>query len=133
MQRWRFRLMFAAGAAVLLLLGAYFAVRWEGSSARRNPPNWESSIGQWLLAETVPADAKSQANPLAKNPDAGDLGTGQMIYRQKCEICHAYDGSGHSDIGAGQYPHPPDLRSALVQAMTDGELRYHIANGIRHT
>src|SRR5262249_7784706 len=55
------------------------------------------------------------------------------LYRQKCEICHAYDGSGHTEIAEGQYPHPPDLRDAVVQKQSDGELFYHIANGIRHT
>ena len=129
---WR-RLGIALGFVVALSVTAYASVMWEGSSARRNPPAWEASIGQWLLGKTVPAAARQQVNPLLKALDAADIAAGQLIYRHKCETCHAYDGSGRTDIGAGQYPHPPDLRATPVQNMSDGELRYHIANGIRHT
>jgi predicted CXXCH cytochrome family protein len=61
------------------------------------------------------------------------VSAGHEVYRSKCELCHAYDGSGKTEIGGGQYPRPPDLRSADVQRMSDGELFYHIKNGIRHT
>ena len=53
--------------------------------------------------------------------------------RKKCEICHAYNGSGKTEIGAGQYPRPPDLRQPTIQNMSDGEIFFHITNGIRHT
>src|SRR4029077_18273016 len=33
---------------------------------------------------------------------------------------------------AGEYPHPPSLRVA-VASMSDGEVFYHIRNGIRNT
>jgi predicted CXXCH cytochrome family protein len=70
---------------------------------------------------------------LSARPDRADIAAGGSFYQQKCEGCHGYDGSGHTEIGAGQYPHPPDLRDAVVQSQSDGELFYHIANGIRHT
>src|SRR6185436_12535082 len=44
-----------------------------------------------------------------------------------------FDGSSKTDIAAGQYPRPPDLRGSDTQRMSDGELFYHIKNGIRHT
>jgi predicted CXXCH cytochrome family protein len=127
------RLGIGLGILIVLWLGAYASIMWEGSSARRNPPAWEASIGQWLLGQTVPVAARQQVSPLVRMPDTADIDAGQLIYRQKCETCHAYDGGGHTDIGAGQYPHPPDLRASTVQGMSDGELHYHIANGIRHT
>lgn len=133
MKSWRNRVLLAGSILLVVLLVLFTAVRWEGSNARRNAPRWEISVGQWLLGHTVPTSAKERRNPLDQHADAGQISGGELIYRQKCEICHAYDGSGRTEIGAGQYPHPPDLRSAPVQAMTDGELRYHIENGIRHT
>src|SRR5581483_10481180 len=72
-------------------------------------------------------------NPLARHVDVADVEAGHEVYRKKCEICHAYNGSGKTEIGAGQYPRPPDLRNLTIQKMSDGELFFHITNGIRHT
>ncbi|MFZ3327439.1 MAG: cytochrome c3 family protein [Methylocella sp.] len=47
-------------------------------------------------------------------------------------MCHGYDGSGGTRIGSGEYPRPPVLRP-LITSMTDGEIFYHIRNGIRNT
>ena len=121
-------------ALVIVLSGlAYTLIMWEGSSSRGEAPHLESSIAQWLLNRTVPASERQRPNPLATANDAADIAAGQTLYRQKCDICHAYNGSGKTEIGAGQYPRPPDLRETTVQQMTDGELLFHITNGIRHT
>ena len=72
-------------------------------------------------------------SPLSAAPNGADVAAGRELFRKKCEVCHAYDGSGKTDIGAGEYPRPPDLRSPDVQNMQDGEVFYHIRNGIRHT
>ena len=118
----------------IVLIGALFAsIIWEGSSSRDNAPRLESLVAQWLLNRTVPARARELPNPLRAHPDSGDVEAGRDVYRQKCEICHAYNGSGKTEISAGQYPRAPDLRDPVVQEMSDGELLYHIVNGIRHT
>jgi predicted CXXCH cytochrome family protein len=121
------------GLLIVLLGGAYALVMWEGSSSRGEPPGLESTIAQWLLNRTVPARERERQNPLRAKSDAADIGAGRAIYQHKCDLCHAYNGSGKTEIGAGQYPRPPDLRGATVQQMTDGELLFHITNGIRHT
>jgi len=72
-------------------------------------------------------------NPLDVRAEGADVDAGHEVYTKKCEICHAYDGGGKTEIGGGQYPRPPDLRGADVQRMSDGELFYHLKNGIRHT
>ena len=125
----------AAGIAVIavLLLGLYAVIVWEGSSAREDAPALEANVAQWLLHYTVPADFRAMKNPLDVGSGSADVEAGHAVYTQKCEICHAYDGGGKSEIGSGQYPRPPDLRSAAVQRMSDGELFYHLKNGIRHT
>jgi predicted CXXCH cytochrome family protein len=126
--------------AVVSILGVaalctvlYALIVWEGSSARKDAPALEASVAQWLLHYTVPASFRLMKNPLANTSGGVDVEAGHQIYSQKCEICHAYDGGGKSEIGSGQYPRPPDLRSAGVQKMSDGELFYHLRNGIRHT
>ncbi|MGH6869564.1 MAG: c-type cytochrome, partial [Methylocella sp.] len=100
------------------------------SSARRQPPGMEVAVATWLLRHSVPAAARRQRNPLGA--DAADAAAGRDLFRQNCEICHGYDGSGRTRIGGGEYPRPPVLRS-LIASMTDGEIFYHIRNGIRNT
>jgi predicted CXXCH cytochrome family protein len=126
-------ILLGLSGVVLLACGLYGLVIWEGSSARANPPALEAGLAQWLLHHTVPARDRSRANPLDTTAGSADAAAGQQLYRGKCQICHAYDGSGNTEIASGQYPRPPDLRAADVQHMSDGELFYHIKNGIRHT
>src|ERR1700678_3433995 len=124
-----------AGAAVLLALviGLYALIMWEGSSARKDAPALEANVAQGLLHYTAPADVRAMNNPLDVGSGSAEVEAGHAVYTEKCEICHAYDGGGKTEIGSGQYPRPPDLHSAAVQRMSDGELFYHLKNGIRHT
>jgi predicted CXXCH cytochrome family protein len=127
---------FLLGGILLLglgLVGLYGMLIWEGSSARGDAPAVEAGIAQWLLFHTVPASQRAQRNPLSAGAGSADVAAGREVYRSKCQLCHAYDGSGKTEIASGQYPRPPDLRSSVVQQMSDGELFYHIKNGIRHT
>jgi predicted CXXCH cytochrome family protein len=113
--------------------GLYALIVWEGSSAREDAPVLEARVAQWLLHYTVPAGFRALKNPLDVRAGSADVEAGHAVYAEKCEMCHAYDGGGKTEIGSGQYPRPPDLRSADVQRMSDGELYYHLKNGIRHT
>jgi hypothetical protein len=65
----------------------------------------ESGIATWLLHRSVPVQAKARTNPLANDP--AEIAAGSDLFRQKCEICHAYDGGGKTEIGSGEYPRPP--------------------------
>jgi mono/diheme cytochrome c family protein len=49
------------------------------------------------------------------------------VYKARCELCHAADGSGNSPIGKSLKA--KDLRSDEVQKMSDGELADAIAKG----
>ena len=118
--------------AIAVVLGALYAVVVPGlSSSRGEPPATEVSVATWLLHRSVPDQAKNSVNPLGADP--ADITAGRDLYREKCEICHAYEGGGKTSIGAGEYPRPPALRSAAIAATPDGELLYHIRNGIRNT
>jgi|SRR5882672_793206 len=122
-------------AAILAVLcgGLYGLVVWEGSTTRAEAPVIEVSVARWLLRHTVPSDLRATKNPLDAAAGSPDVFAGQEAYRDKCELCHGYDGSGKTTIGSGQYPRPPDLRSPAVQGMSDGQIFYHVKNGIRHT
>ena len=101
------------------------------SSARPEPGPVETEVATWLLHRSVPAEAKARTNPLANDP--AEIAAGHDLFSQKCESCHGYDGGGKTEIGSGQYPRPPALHSIDVSSMSDGEIFYHIRNGIRNT
>ena len=124
----------AAIAAVLTVaVGAYRAVVPGLSVARQSPSAIEVAVATWLLHHTVPESALQAHSMLGPRPDPADVAAGARLFRQKCEVCHAYDGGGKTEIGSGQYPRPPTLKSLDVTAMPDGEMFYHIQNGIRNT
>ena len=114
------------GAALYLYLVPGLSV------ARQEPPQIEVMLATWLLRASVPAEARNAVSPLGENPDPAAVAAGAELFRQKCEVCHGYDGSGRTEMGAGQYPRPPSLR-ATTAGLTDGEVFYHIRNGIRNT
>src|ERR1700677_5066539 len=105
-----------------LSIGLYSLIMWEGSSAREDAPTLEADVAQWLLHYTVPANLRAMNNPLDLRSGSADVEAGHAVYTEKCEICHAYDGGGKSEIGGGEYPRPPDLGSAGAQRLGDGEL-----------
>ena len=124
-------LLFVLAASALIAGVLYQTVVPGLSVARREPPRIEVAIATWLLHASVPRQAKMRANPLGNDP--ADISAGRDTFIQKCEICHGYDGSGRTEIGSGEYPRPPALRAIGITSMTDGEIFYHIRNGIRNT
>jgi len=128
----RVRIVLAVVVAVGLAGGILYRSVVPGlSSARRDPPAIEVAIATWLLRASVPQPDRVRANPLGSDP--ADIAAGGETFKQKCVICHAYDGSGRTEIGAGEYPRPPALRSVPIASLTDGEIFYYIRNGIRNT
>ncbi len=119
---------------LLALVGTciYFFLLPGLSKARQEPSRLETEIASWLLDHSVPASEARAANPLGPKVADADITAGRDLFRQKCEVCHAYDGSGKTEIGPNVYPRLPVLRD-VVPSMSDGEIFYHIRNGIRNT
>ncbi len=93
--------------------------------ARQEPSSFETVTATWLLHHSVPASAKAAKNPLGVHPDPAAVAAGHDLFVQKCASCHAYDGGGKTEMGAGEYPRPPALH-ALLPSLSDGEVFYHI-------
>jgi predicted CXXCH cytochrome family protein len=131
------RVTVAAGIVVALFVLAggllYAYIVSGGLKARQKPSQAETRIARWMVDVSVPDSAKKAKNPLEVDANSLDTSAGRDLYKQKCETCHAYDGSGKTDAGSGLYPPPIDLRSPEVRNATDGELFYFIRNGIRNT
>ena len=127
------RLFVVAAIVVLALAGAAYFLLLPGLSvARQEPSRFEVQVATWLLHASVPAAEKNKVNPLNAQPDPANIRAGHDLFTAKCETCHAYDGGGKTELGAGSFPRPPVLRS-LAPSLTDGEIFYHIRNGIRNT
>ncbi|MBI4637206.1 MAG: cytochrome c [Candidatus Rokubacteria bacterium] len=75
--------------------------------------------GEWA----APADAKA-----AKNPVKG-IGGGKKSVETNCASCHGSSGKGDGPAASALPTKPADWTSAKVQAQTDGELFWKIANG----
>ena len=89
------------------------------------------AIATWLLRASVPS--RTRRAPIRLAATRPTSRPGRTCSGRSAKICHAYDGGGKTEIGAGQYPRPPALRSMNIAALTDGEIFYHIRNGIRNT
>jgi len=125
--------IFALLAFVVVAVGAaaFYKFALPGfSSARPEPPNAEIAVATWLLRHSVPAAAAQQRNPLGADP--ADIAAGHDLFQKNCEICHGYDGNGKTQIGGEEFPRAPIL-TTLLTSMSDGEVFYHVRNGIRNT
>jgi predicted CXXCH cytochrome family protein len=129
----RHRWILVAILIVLALAGAAYAFLLPGLSvARQDASPLETGIATWLLRHSVPDAAARAVSPLGPHPAMADVRAGHDLFAQKCEACHAYDGGGETELGAGTFPRPPVLHT-LVPSLSDGEIFYHIRNGIRNT
>ena len=125
--------IFIAGVVVVTLVGVAYAFFVPGlSSARQTPSAFETEVATYLLHHSVPDAAIRAVNPLGTRPEPASLREGHDLYMRNCETCHAHDGGGQTQLGANVFPRPPVLKDA-VQSISDGEMFYHIRNGIRNT
>lgn len=118
-------LLLAAGAAYVLFLPGL-------SRGNRDASPLEQEIATWLLRHSVPDSAAAMVSPLGPKVSQADITAGRDLFRAKCETCHAYDGGGRTEIGANVLPRAPVLHQ-ITPDMRDGEIFYHIRNGIRNT
>jgi mono/diheme cytochrome c family protein len=79
----------------------------------------------------APSAARTALNPVAFTPEA--WAQARAHFADHCATCHANDGSGRTEIGQNLYPKAPDMRLPETQRLTDGELYWIIANGVRLT
>ena len=69
----------------------------------------------------------TQAAPQSNTGQKGDTAEAQQVYKAKCQMCHAPDGSGNTP--AGKKLGAKDLKSDEVQKHSDAELFTIIAKG----
>ncbi len=126
---------FLALLGVLALIAASIAAfaLWDitrrGISTRDPPGTLEIVIARALRKAAIPRPSREQQNPIVM--DDAKRAQARAHWADHCATCHAPDGSGVGVIGDGMYPRAPDMRTAITQDLTDGELYWIIQNGIR--
>ena len=80
-----------------------------------------------LLRLAPPEDIKS---PLDKKDGEG-IKLGKTLYATYCAQCHGKKFDGKGKVGQSFYPPLPDLKSAKVQSLSEGQLFKEISYGSR--
>jgi mono/diheme cytochrome c family protein len=124
--------LWTAAIVALIFVGAYayYLVR-RGISTRTPPSHLETLVAGLMFRMAIPTSARAEKNPWKATPDV--LAAGRAHWADHCATCHANDGSGNTIIGQNLYPPAPDMRLAVTQNLSDGELYYIIRNGVRLT
>jgi mono/diheme cytochrome c family protein len=116
-------------AVVIAGIAAWRIVQ-HGVSARDTPTAAEEAIAGVLRHAAVPRAARAMKNPVPLTDVV--LAEGRAHWADHCATCHGNDGKGNTDVGRGLYPKVPDMSDGSPD-LSDGELYYIIANGIRLT
>ncbi len=122
-------LVLLAIATLAVVYGA--SVVRQGFSAVDQPSGLETAVSRTVRNLGIPRGARNKKNPLTA--DVGTLQQAREDFGDRCASCHGKDGDARSEIGQNLYPKAPDLRAALTQNLTDGEIHYIIMNGVRLT
>lgn len=129
MRKWRIAVL----AVFVVVLGGGALYAWHmirnGFSTRTPPSGMETTMATTMRDMAVPARYKTLKNPVVVTPEV--IHEGLAHYADHCAVCHANNGSGESMLGQGMYPRLPNLAGQETQSMSDGEIYYPIANGIR--
>ena len=126
------RLVVWTAVIALVLVASLATMVGRGiTAAGHRPLPFEERLARATWRFLVPREVRRTSNPVAATPDV--LKDAQAHWADHCALCHDNDGSGDTPVGRRIYPRVPDLRSARMQALTDGELFYAIEHGIPWT
>ena len=127
----RYAVLLVFLTVAILAAGYGTLVIRRGFSAADQPSALESVVSRTVRNMGIPSSARDEKNPWTATPDT--LQQAREDFTNHCAGCHGKDGNAQSEIGQNLYPKAPDLRAALTQNLTDGEIHYIIKNGVRLT
>jgi mono/diheme cytochrome c family protein len=123
--------LFALLVLAVVLLAYGMIVISHGFSAFDQPSGLERVAARAVRNLGIPRAAREEKNPYTPSPEL--LRDAQEEFTNHCAGCHGKDADGRSEVGQNLYPKAPDLRAAVTQSLTDGEIHYIINNGVRLT
>ena len=130
MNKWKAVVLLLIAVAVIAALYGAAVIR-RGFSALDQPSRLEIAAARAIRGLGIPGSARNEKNPWTPTPEA--LQQAREDFTNHCAGCHGKDGDGQTGIARNLYPKPPDLRLPETQNLTDGEIHYIIANGVRLT
>jgi mono/diheme cytochrome c family protein len=77
----------------------------------------------------APASAKKLKNPLTATEE--NIEAGRSLFNRNCASCHGEDGNAKTDVAVAMKVKPTDLTGHTMHGITDGEIYWVIANGIK--
>ena len=133
--------LFIAGAAAVTVIMTYLFATGPRMYVQPNirpfdaempvpPSNSVTVTDAWTPAPSA-AEAPSLVNPVADTDEARRRG--RVYYEYYCLACHGTAGDGAGPVGESYVPAPADLRTAVPQIPTDGELLRRMLTGTGHT
>lgn len=90
------------------------------------------ALAPWPEANVVlvPAYPTSfQTSPTGFTADS--IERGRVLYAAQCVACHGTDGRGQGPLAASQPVWPPNLGGPLLWRRADGDVLWHVMNGMR--
>ncbi|HLK04941.1 MAG TPA: c-type cytochrome [Candidatus Acidoferrum sp.] len=124
------RRIFVVTAGLILIFAGFGA--WmihRGFRATDEPSRLEKILARGVRNFSIPSSEKKKTNPLPQTSE--NLETGREDFRSRCSSCHGFDGAGKTAEARGLYPKPPDLSGPATQKLSDGQIHYIIAYGVR--
>ncbi len=116
-------------AVIAAVIWAFVLPRLDWG-ARRKPGAIERNLATRVLRRWVRRNADFASNPIPETPY--NLMMALKEYEEHCTACHGADGSGWDRFEADFYPPVPNLVQG-TQKLSDSELYFIVANGIRNT
>jgi len=122
------------GVAGVLIAGFLMANGGRLNLAATQHGGWNDRLDHWLSQvsrRSIERHASSATNPYAADPAAAAAGLAH--YRENCLACHGARDVDTAEFAKGLNPAPPMLDMDDVQKMSDGQLFWVVANGLRAT
>ena len=109
--------------------GAIAAILFLSTGCQvRSPGNFETRVIEGAKRR-ITIRGRSDTNPIASTPD--NIRAGRRNFTSYCMVCHGLDGQNTGVPFAEKMSPPvPPLSSSAVQAYSDGQLHWIIANGV---
>jgi mono/diheme cytochrome c family protein len=130
-------LLLAAGAAAVFCLMFVGLPRMYDQEHIRTgrapmPPTPDGAVPVRRLPATMPTTREADEIARSLPATADNIRRGRVYYGYYCLACHGDAGDGRGPVAGSYIPAPIDLRSAVTQSRSDGELCRAMLTGEGH-